>query len=58
MKTYSIPADLLQKIVDHFQQQPWIVANNILAGINSVVTAVDIPPLPKTNGGDETDVRG
>jgi hypothetical protein len=55
MKTYPIPAPLLQVIVNFLQKQPWIEVNDILGGVNAVVLQTDQPqaPLSKPNGGDE-----
>jgi hypothetical protein len=54
MKTYPIPLNLLQDIVNNLQEQPWAKVNNLMVAINRVVAAIDQPiELPKSNGKEE-----
>jgi hypothetical protein len=53
MKTYPIPAPLLQEIVAFLRLQPWLQVNNMLVGINSIVTAIDQPSAFAKNGKEE-----
>jgi hypothetical protein len=51
MKTYPIPLNLLQEIVNNLQEQPWAKVNSLMVAINNVVAIIDQPAeLPKTNG--------
>jgi len=60
MKTYPIPMQLLQEIVNYLQQQRWSDVNNLLVGINNLVRSVDdvqvVYPDLKNNGKDEAGV--
>jgi hypothetical protein len=58
MKTYPIPAQLLQDIVDFLQRQPYISVVRLLAGINDVIVATDRPILPSANGKTDSDSIG
>jgi hypothetical protein len=53
-KTYKISADLLQRIVDYLQVQPWNKVNNVLAEIINTTREQDAPPkLDVIEGGRE-----
>ena len=53
-KTYPIPQQLLQVIVNYLQRQPWGEVNNMLQEIGGIARAVDEAPpqQAKENGKD------
>jgi hypothetical protein len=53
MKTYPIPAPLLQEIANYLQRQPWLEVNNFLAAIQKIVIEIDQPHLAKVNGKED-----
>jgi hypothetical protein len=52
MKTYPIQFQLLQRIVNYLEQQPWGQVNHLLQEIGEVARAVDDLPQSKENGKD------
>lgn len=59
VKTYPIPAPLLQALVNYLRKKPWEEANNFLVEIQRIADVIDNPgPLPPSmnNGSDNESV--
>lgn len=49
-RTYPIPAQLLQDLVNYLQTKPWQESNGFLVAFQQIARSVDFPPgaLPAT----------
>jgi hypothetical protein len=56
MKTYPIPAPLLQELGKYLQERPWREVNGFLQALGKIATEVDFP-LQKSNGEDQPSVQ-